>query len=51
MNKENTQEIYIEIVNLSEIEERLSRFNELVKEANSLAEEMASMKIEFQIKQ
>lgn len=49
-NDKNKQEVCIEIVNLSEIEEKLSRFNELVKEANSLAKEMASTELEIRLK-
>ena len=49
-NDKNKQEVCIEIVNLSEIEEKLSRFNELVKEANSLVQEMASAELEIKLK-
>lgn len=51
LNKEqSSHEVRIEIVNLTEVEEKLAKFNELVKEANSLAKEMASTELEIKLK-
>lgn len=50
VNEKAKLEVCVEIENLNEIEEKLAKFNELVKEANSLAKEMASTALEIKLK-
>ncbi|BBM18329.1 hypothetical protein G15_1994 [Enterococcus avium] len=49
-NEKAKFKVCVEIENLDEIEEKLAKFNKLVKEANSLAKEMASTELEIKLK-
>ena len=50
VNEKAKFKVHVEIENLDEIEEKLAKFNALVKEANSLAKEMASTELEIRLK-